>query len=145
MPILGISLNLVNAKKNIEAPSGEIKINSSPRILSVEETELKPLENKVLKIGFEFITTYSEAAEIKLAGDMLFMHDKHKEILDHWKNAKVLSQDVAVEVFNALFAKCLLKSSILAEELQLPLPLNLPKVQPGTGAPDESKQESKKK
>ena len=130
MPIIGISLNSVEAKKNKAGPTGEININSTPRITSIEETDLKPLEKKVLNIAFEFLTTYGEVGEIKLNGDILFMHDKHKEILEHWKNAKMLQQEVAVDVFNSLFAKCLLKSSMIAEELQLPLPLNIPRVRP---------------
>ncbi|MBU0898212.1 MAG: hypothetical protein KKB03_02355 [Nanoarchaeota archaeon] len=144
MPIIGISLNFIEAKKN-DVKAGEIKINSSPRIISIEETDLKPLDKKVLKIGFEFNTSYDSAGEIKLGGDMLFMHEKQKEILEHWKNAKVLSQDIAVDVFNALFSKCLLKASMIAEELQLPLPLNLPRVKPGADYIAPATDEKKKK
>ncbi|MFH1444986.1 MAG: hypothetical protein ABIF08_00725 [Nanoarchaeota archaeon] len=146
MPIIGLSLNSVTAKREKDA-KGEIKINSTPRINSIEEKTIEQLGKKVLSIGFDFITTYDSLGEIKLSGDMLFTHDDQEKILKHWKENKILSQDAAVDVFNALFAKCLLKSSMIAEELQLPLPLTLPRVRPGTVVPDseDKKTEDKKK
>ena len=146
MPIIGIALTSMKGTRNPSNLTGEIKINTTPRITNIEETELKPLDKKVLKIGFEFITLYEDdMGEIKIGGDMLLMDDRHDIVLKHWENNKLLHPDVAVEVFNALFSKCLLKSSMIAEDIQLPLPLNLPRVRANlTEATIDNRTERKK-
>jgi predicted transcriptional regulator len=56
------------------------------------------------------------------------MAENNTKILAQWKKDKTLPEDASVEVLNQLFRKCLLKVSNIAEELQLPIPIQIPRV-----------------
>ena len=57
MPIVGFSLSSMEAKRTA-MPSGEIKINSSPKVMSMKEAEVASLGKNALSLEFEFVTEY---------------------------------------------------------------------------------------
>jgi hypothetical protein len=132
MPVIGLKFDSFDAKRNKEGFSGEMKINSTPKIVSVKEIDVGAIGKKALAMGFEFATQYNpEIAQIKVNGEIIYMNDKQKaEILKVWKKNKKLPDAVGIEVLNHLFRHCLLKVSNIAEDLQLPPPLNFPVVRP---------------
>ena len=131
MPIIGFKFESMEAKRNKAAAGGEIKINSSPRITSVKEVNIPTLSKKALGLGFEFVTRYDpQIGEIKIIGEVLYLTDKNAQILKKWRDKKILPENMNVEVLNHLFRQCLLKISNLADDLQLPPPIQLPRVKP---------------
>ena len=127
MPVIGLKLDAIDAKRNKDSIAGEVKINSAPKILSVKETEVGSIGKKALAFSFVFSTDYGEVAKITINGEVLYVDDAKKaEILKLWKKDKRLPDDVGIEVLNHLFRHCLLKVSNIAEDLQLPPPLNFP-------------------
>ncbi len=58
------------------------------------------------------------------------MSESNSKVLSSWKKDKKLPENVSVEVLNHLFRRCLLKIAGIAEELQLPPPIQLPMVRP---------------
>ena len=129
MPIIGMMLKEMHAKRN-ETSAQEIKINSTPKIVEVKETTVQSLDKKVLSMDFDFTTTYTGVGEIKLGGNLLYLAEDNKPVLDQWKKDKSLPDDVSVSVLNHLFRRCLLKIANIAEDLQLPAPLQFPLVKP---------------
>jgi hypothetical protein len=131
MPVIGLKFNSIDAKRDKDKIEGELKINSSPKIVSVKEVELGPLKQKGLSMGFEFVTQYNpNIAMIRMNGDIFYVNEERAKILKEWKKEKKLPDAVGMEVINHLFRSCLLKISGLAEDLQLPPPLNFPVVRP---------------
>ena len=133
MPIVGLSFNLVEAKRDKgQKIRAEIKVNSVPRITEMKEVTLSSLGNKkVLSLGFEFVTSYDpRVGEIKLGGDLLYLTDDNKKLLKQWDKEKKLPEKPSLEILNYLFRRCLLKVSNIAEDLQLPAPLPMPVIKP---------------
>lgn len=131
MPIVGFKFESVEAKRSKSAASGEVKINSTPKIISVKEVDIPNLKRKALGLDFEFITNYEPSiGHIKLTGEVLYLGDKNTQVLKKWKAKKVLPDDMNIEVLNNLFRQCLLKIANLADDLQLPPPIQLPRVKP---------------
>jgi hypothetical protein len=131
MPIIGFSLSGIDAKKFDIKADKAININSTPRITETKEIALPNLKKKALSMDFEFLTTYDpKIGEIKVNGNLILLTEKNEPVLAQWKKNKSIPQDVSVEVLNHLFKKCLLKSTNIAEDLQLPPPLQFPLIKP---------------
>ena len=128
MPIVGLSFNSIEARRG-SIPKGEIKVNSSPKINEIKEVDVDGIGKKALALNFEFLTEYQpDIGKIKVEGEMVYMSESSAKILAQWKKNKTLPEDASVEVLNQLFRKCLLKVSNIAEDLQLPIPIQIPRV-----------------
>ncbi len=133
MPIVGLSFNSVEAKRDREQKiRAEIKVNSVPRINDMKEVTISTLGNKkVLSLLFEFVTNYDpRVGEIKIGGELLYLTDNNKELLNKWKKERKLPEKPSLEILNYLFRRCLIKVSNIAEDLQLPPPLPMPTIKP---------------
>ena len=133
MPIVGLSFNSVEAKRDREQKiRAEIKVNSVPRINDMKEVTISTLGNKkVLSLLFEFVTNYDpRVGEIKIGGELLYLSDNNKELLNKWKKERKLPEKPSLEILNYLFRRCLIKVSNIAEDLQLPPPLPMPTIKP---------------
>ncbi len=131
MPVVGLNFTHLEAKRGEETPKGEITVNSTPKILEVKDVTLTNLGKKGLSLTFEFLTSYApNVGEIRLKGSILFLDDKPQDILEKWKKDKALPEEVSVQVLNHLFRRCLIKIATMADDLQLPPPIQLPLVKP---------------
>ena len=141
MPIVGLSFNSIEARRKT-LPKGEIKVNSSPKVNDMKEVDVPSLGKKAISLNFEFLTEYQpDIGNIKVEGEMVYMADSNIKILAQWKKDKTLPEDASVEILNQLFRKCLLKVSNIAEDLQLPIPIQIPRV---TAKAKENQQKEKK-
>lgn len=131
MPVIGLSFTRIDASRKGVQPTGEMKINSTPKITEVKEIDVRGLDKKALSMEFEFGTKYDpDVAEIRIEGNAIFMAKDNATVLKQWDKDKSLPEEVSVEVLNHLFRRCLIKISSLADDLQLPPPIQLPMVKP---------------
>ena len=131
MAIIGMSFKTFEGKRHNQEVNSEIKVNSIPRIIEVKEVKVNTIEKKVLNLDFEFVTSYDpKVGDIKIGGDLLYMTEENKKILDQWEKEKKLPEEASLEILNYLFRRCLLKVSNIADDLQLPPPVPLPKIKP---------------
>ncbi len=132
MPVIGLSFNSVEAKRTKKSVKSEIKVNSTPTVTGINEMNVPSLGNrKALSLDFEFLTKYDpEVAEIKMGGSVIYLSDKNAAILKKWKKEKKISEDVSIEILNHLFRRCLIRVANIADDLQLPPPLPMPRVAP---------------
>ncbi len=131
MPIIGMKFDSMEAKRENVPQKGEIKVNSTPRITSAKLIALPSITKKVLALNFDFVTTYSpQIGEVKISGEILYVHDDNQKILKQWQSKKTLPEQTNIEVLNHLFRQCLLKVANIADDLQLPPPLAIPRVAP---------------
>jgi len=121
----------MEAKRENVPQKGEIKVNSTPRITSAKLITLPSITKKVLALNFDFVTTYSpDIGEVKISGEVLYVHEDNPKILKQWQAKKSLPEQTNIEVLNHLFRQCLLKVANIADDLQLPPPLAIPRVAP---------------
>jgi hypothetical protein len=129
MPVIGINLRKIDARKNEEI-TGAVKVDNSTNLKDVKEQDLPVLGKKGLVIGFEFKSDYvldkKTVAEIIINGDVLFVDEKQDEVLKEWNKNKKLPEDVNLQAINTILRRCLIKALDLSQELQLPPPIGLP-------------------
>jgi hypothetical protein len=129
MSIIGMGLSSIEAKKESTKIQQEVKVNSTPQITNVKEVDVPNLTKKALSMEFEFQTRYEPAfAQITIKGAIMYLADKNKPIIDEWTKNKRLPENVSLDVLNYLFRHCLLKASNLADDLQLPPPMPMPRI-----------------
>ncbi len=131
MPVIGLNLRKIEASVDDKKPvTGNINVNSSPRIESVEKADISLLKD-VLEIEFSFTSNYEpDIAQMHMEGVVLYQTDKVNDVLKLWKKEKKLEDGVALDVLNAIFRKCLSRAVDLSEELRLPPPVQFPIVKP---------------
>ena len=133
MAIVGFNFTRMEAER-IEAAKGKINVSNNVSIKNVEEKNLSlgSDKQKVLSFTFEFASTYEpKVGSINLVGDVLYMDDskKAKEVLDGWKKDKKLPKELMTGIINTMLNKCNIQSLILSEQVNLPAPIPLPRVQ----------------
>jgi len=133
MTIIGFNFTKIEAEKK-ELIKGKININNNVTIKNVEEKSISLANDKqkVLSFTFEFIAKYDpNVGSIKFIGDVLFMDEtkKAKEVLDGWKKDKKLPKEIMPGILNTVLNKCNIQALILSEQINLPPPIPLPKLQ----------------
>ena len=133
MAIVGFAFNKILCERK-EGTIGNIKINNNVAITKVEQQDLSLGSEKQIgvKFKFEFSSKYDpNVGEILLHGEVLYMDEekKIKEIVSSWKKDKKVPQDVMTLVLNNVLTKCNIEALIFSKEINLPPPLQLPKVE----------------
>ncbi len=142
MPVVGFTLKNVEANRTKEQiMTGNININSSNKIDSVEEKEISVFsKDPLLNISFEFKTEFDKLGKVEMQGEVYYLSDDNKKVLKDWQKNKKLPTNVDVEVQNFLFRKCLTLVNSVSENMELPPPINFPMV-----VPKEKEEEEKSK
>jgi len=131
--IVGFGFTKLSAERK-EAAKGKIDINNNVTIKNVEESDLalgKDNQN-VLRFIFEFTSKYEPAiGNILFEGELLYLEEpkKAKEILSSWKKDKKIPKELMAGLLNTILTKCNVQALILSQEVNLPPPIPLPKVQ----------------
>lgn len=131
MTVLGIRFSSLEAKRERGVRSAQIKVNSVPRITEVMETNVPSFKQKALSLGFDFVTAYDpDIGNIKISGEVIYLTENSAKVIRGWKSKKEIPEDMRIDVLNHLFRACLLKVANLADDLQLPPPMAIPRVKP---------------
>ena len=127
MTIVKVNLHKVSADRNMEAKGGQIKIHNNVAIKDIESMDFGVPGKKGLKFTFNFVCNYEpELGKIDVYGQVIYVGDE-----------KAVS-----EIVNAALHKGNIQAIKISEEINLPSPLPLPKLQskPATEAPAEKKE-----
>ncbi len=137
MTVIGMRFHSIEGKREKGKSTPRMKINSSPKISGVKETNIPSLDKKVLSVDFDFMTEYTpenapdtKVGTINFSGELFYLTEKNADVIKGWKAKKELPEDMRVDVMNHLFRSCLLKIADMADELQLPLPIAVPRIKP---------------
>ena len=141
MTIVGFNFTKIEAERK-EGIKGKINVNNNVAIKEVEEKKISLANDKqkVLSFTFEFTAKYDpNIGSIKFVGNVLFMEEtkKAKDLLDGWKKDKKLPKDIMPIILNTVLTKCNIQALILSEQINLPPPIPMPKLQ--TAQPPEKK------
>jgi len=132
MTIVGFIFSNIEVKRE-GAAKGKINVSNNVAIKEIKETEFPLGKDKqtALKFMFEFSSKYEpNMGSILLAGDLLFIEEnsKVKKILEEWKKDKKISPDIMRDILNTILARGNILALILSQEVGLPPPIPLPKV-----------------
>ena len=131
MQIIGFNLTkiLVEREEKIE---GKLEVKQNIDISDVSKEKIPFSEGDAIKIKFNFTVTYDpDFAKLNLEGYLILMVDKNeiKKFLKSWKNKK-LPDESKVSLFNFIMGKCNIKALNLEDELNLPLHVPMPRINP---------------
>ncbi len=149
MTIVGFNYTKISIERKPGTAQGRVNINNNVSIKAIEKTDIAfgpetqgDLKFSGLRFSFEFVSKYDpDIGEINLGGDVLYMDDekKVKEILNEWKKEKKVSKELMTNIVNAILMKCNIQALILSQELNLPAPIPLPRVDQQTQVVAEDK------
>lgn len=129
MPIIGLNYTKIEAERKGSVANTEI--NTTPKILDVKESKVQGFgkDLDVLLIDFQFWSEFKpDMGSINILGTLIYQSGKAKDILKTWKKDRKLPDEEQVEVVNHVFRKVSLEALHLADILQLPPVINLPKL-----------------
>ena len=140
--IAGFNFTKLIAEKKAVV-KGKVNVNNNVAIKNVENADLSLGKQKqnALKFTFEFTSKYEPAiGDITFEGEILFIEEPKavKDILASWKKDKKIDKEVMMALLNTVLAKCNIQALILSQEINLPPPIPLPRVQIGK-EPDKNK------
>lgn len=142
MPVIGVSFNSMEGSRNTKkVAKGKINVKFAPMLTEVKEVTLDGFDKKAISINFEFRTAYAPEntenpkpedlfGHINIEGTLLQIVEDPAALIKGWEEKKELPKDVTLAVMNSIFKKCVLKTSLLADDLQLPPPMQLPMLKP---------------
>lgn len=113
--------------------TGKISIKNNVTIKTVEKSEITLGQTKqdILKFTYEYKADYEpKIALITLVGTLSYMEKPEKidELAKQWKKDKNLPKEVLTPVLNSIYTKCNVQALVMAREINLPPPIQLPKV-----------------
>ena len=135
--IVGFGFTKLSAEKG-EIAKGKIDINNNVSVKDIQEDNFslgKDRQN-VLKFIFEFTSNYEpNVGKVLFEGEVLYMEEpkKAKEILSSWKKDKKIPKELMGAMLNTILTKCNVQALILSQQVNLPPPIPMPKVQMAAG------------
>ncbi len=133
MVIVGFNFTKINVERKSN-PVVNININNNVVIKNVEEMDISlgKVKQECAKVTYEFTSKYEpNVGSILLEGEVMFMDEpkKVKDIVAGWKKDKKLPKEVTAAVMNNILMKCNIQALILSQDINLPPPIPLPKVE----------------
>lgn len=109
---------------------GELKITPNINLKSIDKHTSDLSKQESLKIDFKFDVDYNGLGKISLEGLLFLIMDPKtlKETLSSWKDKK-LNDEVKSIILNLIMHKSSVRAMELEEELNLPLHVQLPRLQ----------------
>ena len=128
MSVIGFNFTAINASSEDKNIKGDINIQSSPNIESIERHDLSSIGiPEAVEMKFRFATNYEpKAGHIEFRGNILYQVEDAKKIVKQWKDGNKMDDKMALDVLNTIFRKCLAKAVELSDTLRLPPPIRFP-------------------
>ena len=133
MAVVGFNFTKILVEKKT-AIKGKVDIKNNVSVKDVESADfsLGTAKQNALKFTFEFTSDYSPSVgQIMLIGDLLYMDQssKQEEVLKNWKKSKQVPKETMGEILNTVLMRCNIEALILSRDVNLPPPVQLPKVE----------------
>lgn len=131
MGIVKINLHKVSASRNLDAKGGQIKINNNVSITDVQDMDFSIDGKKGLRFNFLFNCSYEPGlGKTEVEGQVLYVDEEKKvsELKTGWVKNKQIPFDVMEQIVNAALHKGHIQAIKISEDVSLPSPLPLPKV-----------------
>ncbi|MFP4523455.1 MAG: hypothetical protein ACLFNM_02835 [Candidatus Woesearchaeota archaeon] len=131
MAILNFNFTKINVEKKSKV-NKQVSIKSGLNISNVVASDVVAgKDQNAFVISFTYNVQYEpNIGIIELSGDLLYLakEEDAKAITDQWEKSKSLPEPVALPVFNRILHSCNVEALILSRDINLPAPVQLPKV-----------------
>ncbi len=131
MKIIGFNLIKISVERKEEI-KGKLELKQNIDISNVSKEKLPFSDDEVIKIAFKFLVDYEpDFAKLILEGYVIILPEKNeaKNLLKSWKDKKI-PEELRVGLFNFIMSKCNIKALNLEDELNLPLHIPMPRINP---------------
>ncbi|MBR9677533.1 hypothetical protein GOV04_05305 [Candidatus Woesearchaeota archaeon] len=132
MTVIGFNFTTIKAEK--KGPmTQKVNIKKNVGVNKVEKTDVELGSSKQdgLKFHFEYTLDYTpKIGNITLGGELLYLADSKttKDIIKKWEKDKKVDSEIMQKIFNAVLLKAEIQAIILSRDLNLPPPIQFPKV-----------------
>ena len=128
--IVGFNVTDLEASQE-ENVQGDLQINYTPEIKSVEKTSVNAFDEEVAKIYYSFSVDYEAdgeiGAQIKLSGNVLWKGNTD-EIVEAWDENQQLPEKINAPLMNDMYRKLISEAVGVADTLNLLPPVPTPQV-----------------
>ncbi|MFW5872213.1 MAG: hypothetical protein ACOCUT_03815 [bacterium] len=133
MGVIGFSFSKFDCERAQKTSGGQIQINYGIAVKDVKKTALNVGGSKtdVLKVDFSFDVMYGNGlGKIGIVGDVIYTDTAEivEETIKTWQADKKLTEIVNEQVLSFVYNKSVVKALDLADSLNLPSPMPLPKI-----------------
>ncbi len=142
MTIVKINLHKVHATRDLNSKGGQINIQNNVSLKDVADLPFAVEGKRGLKFDFSFICSYEpDLGKIEVEGQVLYLDTEKKvaEVKASWQKQKKVPADVMEQIFNAALHKGHVQAIKISEDVNLPSPLPLPKIQVAPEVKDTKK------
>lgn len=132
MTIVGLQFDKIVVDR-MSAPTGKMSVKNNIVIKDLEKKDFGVNKTKqfVLLFKFEYEANYEpKIAKIALKGTTTYVEQEAKidELVKGWKKDKKIPKDIMTPLLNNILNRCNIEALILAREVGLPPPIQLPRV-----------------
>jgi hypothetical protein len=132
MVVAGIAVKKIEMEK-LGPAKGKVNISNNALITDITRADLAAgnIKRPAIRVEFEYTSTYEpKVAVITFKGNVLWLDaaDSITKVLDEWKKDKKLPKEISAAVINAIFSRCCTTALLLSREMNLPPPVQLPRV-----------------
>ena len=131
MQVIGFNLTKVSIERE-EKPEGKLEIKQNIHIddLAIEKVPIS--KDEAIRLKFVFSVDYNDGkfARLELKGNVILLpqKDELKKFKKAWQDKQV-PEESKVPLFNFIMNKCNIKAIQLEDEMNLPIHVQLPKLQ----------------
>ncbi|MBW2973432.1 hypothetical protein KY346_03500 [Candidatus Woesearchaeota archaeon] len=132
MTVVGFQFDKIVVDR-MDAPKGKMNVKNNIVIKDLEKKEINvgKAKQNLLVFKFEFEANYEpKIAKITLNGTTTYVEKEEKveELIKGWKKDKKIPKEIMAPLLNNILTRCNIEALILAREVNLPPPIQLPKV-----------------
>lgn len=129
MPVIDVNFSKLEAtRKPLDKPVQNITVSNNSKIEKIEKKKLGNL-GEGLFIRFVYTANYEPSlGSINVSGTVVFHDKKIKDCINEKKGEIALNPKIFQEVQNSILTASSIQALLLAKELKLPPPIQLPTV-----------------
>ena len=128
--IVGFSITKMNAEKHA-AKQRDLNVNYTHKITDVETAEVPAIDKPIARVHFTLDASYTQneepVADMGFEGTLLWQGDA-EDLVSTWDEEDTIDDEVAAAITNHLYRKCLTQAVSLADTLDLPSPVPMPRI-----------------
>ena len=133
MTIIGFSFKKISAERTKGIKSAKVNVANNVSLKKVEESEVPGGvgKQKALRFTYEYVTTYEPSiGNITIGGEVIYLvaPDVVEKTVKEWKKNKKIEKKMLTPILNTILSKCSIKGLIISQDLNLPSPVQLPRV-----------------
>ena len=136
MRVIGFNLLKISVEKE-EQQHKKVEIKQDIDIEDVSKEKVPFSNEEIIKITFSFVVNYNpDFAKLELKGNVMVLPEKDelKDFLKSWKS-KQIPEDKRINLFNFIMSKCNVRALDLEDQMNLPLHLPMPRLNPDQQPP----------